>query len=454
MGTGRHFDEMFSSRYGEFFYTTTHDVSGVASQYFQGLFQSSKKNMERMEEVVPDSDHQSLHHFLSNSGWDEKPLLVKISNDGNHLLGERSNSCLIIDETGFAKKGNHSVGVSRQWCGQLGKVENCQVGVFSVVCNGKYVTPADYRLYLPQSWTDSEDSPERCEGAKIPEEYQVYKSKRELALELVVSARESGIGFNWIGADGFYGDAPWFLCTLADMGETFVIDVHKDRVVYLQDPQPKAPERKPSSRGNPPALLEAQVEGVKVCDWAKKQPDAAWRRVEVRNSTKGKIKVDILHKQVWIWDYSLQEPQARLWHLIVRREVKNPHKIKYSLSNAEQDTSLHRLAFMQAQRYWVERSFQDGKNECGMGDYQVRSWLGWHHHMAMVVLAMLFMLEVRWLHRRCIPLLSYHDIVTLLLCTLPKRDIMPQEILRQLKKRHRKRLSAINSYIKREMEET
>jgi SRSO17 transposase len=139
---------MFSSRYGEFFYTTTHDVSGVASQYFQGLFQSSKKNMERMEEVVPDSDHQSLHHFLSNSGWDEKPLLVKISNDGNHLLGERSNSCLIIDETGFAKKGNHSVGVSRQWCGQLGKVENCQVGVFSVVCNGKYVTPADYRLYL------------------------------------------------------------------------------------------------------------------------------------------------------------------------------------------------------------------------------------------------------------------------------------------------------------------
>jgi len=268
----------------------------------------------------------------------------------------------------------------------------------------------------------------------------------------VESARENGMGFNWIGADGFYGDELSFLYKLDAMGETFVIDVHKNRTVYLQDPAPQVPETKPGHRGRPFSQLKSQVEGEKVCDWVNDQPESAWRRVDVRDSSKGKLKVDILHKPVWIWDSNLQEPEAHLWHLVVRREVKNPHKIKYTLSNAPHETSLHRLAFMQAQRYWVERSFQNGKNECGMGDYQVRSWVGWHHHMAMVLLAMLFMMEEYWLRRRSIPLLSYHDIVILLVTTLQRRDIMPQEILRQLKKRHRKRLSAIKSHEKREME--
>ena len=140
MGVGSDF-EMLKNRYGDYFHTPFRDVSDAAGKYLQGLFQSSKKNMERMEEVVPGSDHQALHHFISNSPWKEKPLLMQIGNDANHLLGNGLNSSLIIDETGFAKKGIHSAGVSRQWCGQLGKVENCQVGVYSVICNGKHVTP-------------------------------------------------------------------------------------------------------------------------------------------------------------------------------------------------------------------------------------------------------------------------------------------------------------------------
>ena len=451
LGIGNAFG-MLKNRYGEHFHTSFRDVSDVAGKYLQGLFQSSKKNMERMEEVVPGSDPQALHHFISNSPWNEKPLLMQIGNDANHLLGNSLNSCLLIDETGFVKKGNHSAGVSRQWCGQVGKVENSQVGVFSVICNGKHATAVDYRLYLPESWLDSVDWQKRCNDGKIPSEYQVYKSKRELALELVESARANGMGFNWIGADGFYGMESSFLYKLEAMGESFMIDVHKDRIVYLEDPAPQVPETKPGHLGRHFSRLKPQVEGEKVCDWVNEQPESAWRRVEVRASSKGKLKVDILHKRVWIWDSDLQESEAHLWHLVVRREVNSPHKIKYSLSNAPQETSLHRLAFMQAQRYWVERSFQNGKSQCGMGDYQVRSWVGWHHHMAMVLLAMLLMMEQYWLHRGSIPLLSYRDIVILLVATLQKRDIMPQEIMRQLRKRHRKRLSAIKSHKKRQME--
>lgn len=141
-----------------------------------------------------------------------------------------------------------------------------------------------------------------------------------------------------------------------------------------------------------------------------------------------------------------------MWHLIVRREVNAPDTIKYSLSNAPSDTSVERLAYMQAQRYWIERTFQDAKNECGMGDYQVRSWIGWHHHMAMVLLAMLFMTEERLLHKESIKLLSCTDIVQLLKTILPRRDITVTEVLRQIGIRHKKRQASIDSARRKQQE--
>ncbi|XOF33648.1 MAG: hypothetical protein ACL93V_16900 [Candidatus Electrothrix sp. YB6] len=130
--------------------------------------------------------------------------------------------------------------------------------------------------------------------------------------------------------------------------------------------------------------------------------------------------------------------------LVVRREVKSPKKIKYSLSNAESNTSTRRLAYMQAQRYWVERPFQDAKNECGMGDYQARGWLAWHHHMTMVMMAMLFMVEQRLYHQVGVPLLSCADITTLLKSILPRRDVNEDEVIRQLRQRHEKRQASID----------
>jgi SRSO17 transposase len=139
----------------------------------------------------------------------------------------------------------------------------------------------------------------------------------------------------------------------------------------------------------PVILPEDWIKDRKRCKKAK-----AGKRVEIRESIKGKLLVDIRHREVWVWDG--KESIARKWHLGVRREINSPEKIKYSLSNAPSNTHTKRLAFMQAQRYWVERPFQDAKNQCGMGEFQARGWVAWQHHMSMVMLAMLFMLEQRF----------------------------------------------------------
>lgn len=167
------------------------------------------------------------------------------------------------------------------------------------------------------------------------------------------------------------------------------------------------------------------------------------KKCKVRFSKINYLHVEIVLFLDWFQLVSVARPRFLaafcVWHLVVRREIDSPTEIKYSLSNADPETTVKRLAYMQAQRYWVERPFQDAKNECGMGDYQARGWLAWHHHMTMVMMAMLFMIEQRLHYQLEIPLLSCTDITTLLRSILPRRDVTMDEILRQLEKRHKKR---------------
>ena len=394
--------------------------------------------MERMAEVVPDSDDQSLQHFLTSSPWDEGPVIDHVAQDANHLIGGKPNSCLLIDETANPKKGTKSVGVARQWCGEQGKVDNCQVGVFAVLAWKEHHVPIDYRLFLPQSWIN--DKP-RCLKAGIPQDAIKFNRKQDLALQMVISARQRGVQFNWVGCDGFYGEDPSFLRALDQINVVFMADVHKDQLIYLEDPDPIVPVGK-SKKGRKPTRLKAKTEPIRVDQWVQQQPGKAWKRRSIRDTTKGVLRVDILHRRVWLWDG--KEEKAKHWHLIVRREI-NGSKTKYSLSNAPGNTSIKRLAYMQAQRYWVERSFQDSKNSCGMSEYQARKWRSWHHHMALVMMAMLFMLEQRLKYKDSYPLLSCSDIISLLCHFLPKRTINSEEVLRQLDVRHRKREASIES---------
>ena len=409
--------------------------------------QARKKNMERMAEVVPESDEQVLQHFLSNSNWDERGVLDQVALEVDALLGGTPESALLIDESGITKKGNKSVGVARQWNGRLGKVDNCQVGVYAALSRGSQSTLIDTRLYLPSAWVKDKA---RCVAADVPNHARRVKSKPELALEMVRYNRRLGVRFSWVGMDGLYGKDPALLRSLESDGETFMADVHKDQYMYLEDPRPVVPAYTPG-RGRKRTKLVAQSEKVRVDEWTKAQPATAWIRLTLRDSTKGELRVEVLHRRVWLWDG--KEAQARHWHLIVRREIKARDEIKYSLSNAPEHTSLQRLAQMQGQRYWIERSFQDGKSQAGLNHYQARGWKAWHHHMALVMMAMLFMLKQRIEHQNDLPLLSCADIETLLAHFLPRRDVGVEEVIRQMEVRHQKRQASIDfAYAKQQLE--
>ncbi len=398
--------------------------------------QARRKNMERMEEAVVDADHQQMQHMLTHSPWEHRAVLDQVALEADGLLGGSDESGLLIDESSFVKKGKHSVGVARQWCGRLGKVDNCQVGVFAALGKGHLATLTDMRLFLPKEWVDDA---RRCEKAGIPTAERQARAKSELALEMVAHQRALGVRFAWVGVDGGYGKEPAFLRGLNAMGERFVADVHKDQRIYLEDPEPHVPPSR-GKRGRPRTRLETDVTAQRVDEWAAQQPQESWQRVALRDSTQGALEVEVLHQRVWLWDG--KEQQAQHWHLIVRREIDSPQTLKYTLSNVEERTCAQRLAQMQAQRFWIERAFQEGKSECGMADYQARKWSSWHHHMALVAMALLFMLEERIAQRDDY---SCSDIETLLQTFLPRRDLDRQEVIRQMEKRHQKRLAATAS---------
>jgi SRSO17 transposase len=400
-----------------------------------------------MEEVIPEADHQALQHLLSESAWEERAVLDQVGQEANRHLGGHPDSSLIIDESGCPKKGTRSVGVARQWCGQLGTVENCQVGVFAALGRGTEATLINERLFLPQRWTAD---PARCQAAGIPVEQRHFKRKHDLALEMITHPRQQGIGFAWVGCDGVSGSDPAFLRALDDQGEIVGGDVHQDQRLYRDDPQPRLPPAV-TLRARPPARRQAPTPAVRVDRWAHQQPAAAWQRVNWRDGTTGSLPGDILHRRVWLWDG--EESQARPWQVLVRREVDTPTELQDSLSNAAADTPAPRLAFLQGQRYWIERALQHGKQDVGLGDYQVRSWRGWHHHLALGMMAMLFTLEERLLHHPTRPLLSGTEIRALLNHFLPRRDTTLEEVLRQMEVRHRKRQAAIDSAHRRQLRE-
>jgi SRSO17 transposase len=411
----------------------------VAQRYLHGLAQAEAATFAAMAAVVEDGCEQQFQHFISNAPWRHEPVIAQIARDADRLLGGKPDSALLIDESSFVKQGDRSVGVARQWCGRLGKVDNCQVAVFAVLTDGARHTPVDMRLYLPQRWIDD---PARCDRAEIPTQARTMRSKTDLALEMVRAARARGMRFGWVGVDGGYGKEPAFLRALDDMGEVFVADVHCDQRVWTELPGLHVPAAQ-STRGRPPSKQQASVDDITVEKLVAGFGADDWSRCTLRDSTRGPLRVDIAHRRVWVWDG--EEAATRCWHLVVRREVGAPKKIKYSLSNAPAETSRERLAQMQGERYWVERAFEDAKGACGLADYQAVGWRAWHHHVTMVMLAMLFIAEQRVAHQPGLALLTPRDIVEMLKETLPRKPQGKEALVAQINQRHARRRSAIES---------
>ncbi|MFN2127798.1 MAG: IS701 family transposase [Anaerolineales bacterium] len=383
----------------------------IAKDYLKGLLKCEKghANMERIEEEIDNKNNGAYHHFISNSKWDYQELIKKLSLDVSQVLKEnkaKSNvpTGYIIDESAHLKKGNESVGVANQYAGVAGKIDNCQVAVYSSLVNDNLATIINERLFLPESWTSSK---KKCDKVGIPEEYRVYKTKPQLALEMIDQDISNGVEFDWIGGDGLYGHSSELTRGLDERGKLYVLDIHKDELVYLEKPELFIPEKK-GGKGKVAEKLKADNGPIRVDHYMDGLDHIDWYKVKVRKTAKGWLKLMVHVVDVWIWN--VKEEEARKRTLIITKTKGKRSKIKYSFSNGGAGTYQPKeYAYFQAQRYWVERTFDDSKNELGMSDYQTRKWIGWHHHQSLVMLASFFLLKQKIENEQEFPLMSVRD---------------------------------------------
>src|SRR3984893_8103956 len=279
----------------------------------------------------------------------------------------------------------------------------------------------------------------RANGSLRPKANWLWKSSsRPVAMECALAGS---------GPMRARGRGPDFLFALADAGQTFLIDVHKSFAIYEVDPQLRIPE--PSSKEPKARRLVSGQKSLSVEEFVESCSTKDWRVCNVRETTRGSLKLRVLRKSVYVLDK--QSEQGRRYELLVTENLDGQDR-KYSLTNQKPSTSTQRLSWMQRQRYWVERCFEDGKSQCGMADYQLRLWNAWHHHMALVMMAMLFMLSEKLRMQEQCPLLSCADIERLLAAFLPRRDASPEQVLSHMNRRHEMRRRAIESHAKRNAE--
>jgi SRSO17 transposase len=401
--------------------------------------------MERMVEHVADSEYFSIQHFISESPWEARGCFDSVSEDTSKLFEDQQCVCLLIDESAHTKKGLKSVGVSRQYSGQLGKVDRCQVAVYGALSADEYYNLIDTRLYLPREWADDK---KRCEAAGVPNEEIKHRTKPELALEILGHQKRLGTRFHWAVADGLYGHDSDFRKNTDTLGILYMYDVHNDDGVYLERPDIFVPERT-SVKGRTPVRRKASTQLYKVLNLAKSLEESSWKEYHIRNTTKGVLKANIWVQKVYTWDGKSSSPRQEL--LVVQRitNEKGVHEYKCSLSNApENQHSWLELAQVQAQRYFVERSFQETKQQAGMSEYQVRGWLAWHHHMAMIMMSMFFVLSEKIRFADQYPLLSAYDARQFIIHTYASKINSIEDVKIQMENRHRQRKIAIDQHYK------
>jgi SRSO17 transposase len=363
-----------------------------------------------------ESGIRSAQHFISEGAWDDKTVLKCHAEEVSKDLGE-ADGVLIIDGSDFAKKGEDSAGVQRQWCGELGKVENCQAGVFLGYASSRGYTLLDRRLYLPEAWF-SADYQEKRTRCGIPAGI-TFKRKAELALDMVTERAYSGVlPYQWVCFDEFFGQDSAFLHEVGAYG-WYLAEIPKDTRVYLTLPRTGVPQW--SGRGRKPSrerVLEGDTQTV--TEIAAELSPESWQRMTLKEGSKGPMVAELACLSVYVVregdddNLSIGEQQ-----LVLRRDVVSG-ELKAYLSNAPKSTPTETFARVSVMRWPIERCFEEGKQELGMGDYQVRSYLGWHHHMTLVILAHFFLVRLKLRLKDKAPNLTLPQTVLLLKASLPQ----------------------------------
>ena len=365
------------------------DTRGHLPKYLEGqLSDIPRKSVEpiALKVGVP---VRTLQEFLSFHRWDEDDLRDKLQ-----AIVARDHAAVnaigLIDETSAVKKGDKTPGVQRQHCGAVGKQENCMVTVHLGYTAGDFHCLLDGELFLPQSW--SQDRP-RCEEAGIPES-MVYRPKSEIALELYARARANGVHFEWLTFDEWYGVKPQFLRALDQQEQKFVGEVHKHYSAWIKPPPTTTrPDARKAGRGqSSPRRLRARsakprhVEDMLKAPQLRHQP---WQRWRIKDGAKGPMVWEIKHVLIYPKDADGLPDHA--YHLIIARNVLNPHEVKYFISNAPENTPLGKLLWVAFSRWRVQRCFEDQKGEVGLDHYEGRRYLGLKRHLILSSLSYLFL---------------------------------------------------------------
>ncbi len=356
-------------------------------EYLKALLvqSSERRNAENLSEVVKGSA-RVLQRFLTEASWNDQVMIARLQ----QYLGPRLNDDLgvwAVDDSGFAKQGKLSAGVARQYCNSLGKVAGCQVGVFLAHVGPRGRALVDKRLYLPQSWTDD---PARCEAAGIPMEAQAYKSKTELALQMLENARSLGyLRSDWVTGDDAFGQSPEFRQSLEAMGFGYVLEVPKTTPVWPLITVYESPEW--SGRGRPPVSKPVEGQRKTVEQRAAELPRRAWQKITVAEGSQGPRTYLFAFERVRETD---DNTPGKLRWLIYRKNLDGSEP-RYYFSNADEEIEQRTLARVAASRWPIETEFEAEKSYAGLDEYEVRTWRGWHHHITMSLLAGAFLLTLQ-----------------------------------------------------------
>jgi SRSO17 transposase len=392
------------------------DQARWAEVYLRGLLSDCER-----KSIEPMALHlgvaiRPLQHFISQSCWSIEPIIAQHQLLVGSTLGEEDGAFL-VDESGVVKQGQDSVGVDHQYCGSVGKVANSQVGVYLGYASRKGYTLLDGQLFVPEVWFSEAYAAKRL-STEMPSTLE-SKTKPEIALELLRRAVARGsVRARWLAADALYGNSVAFRDGVAALSLYYFTAVSCDTLIWRRQVALFVPTY--SGKGRKPSRVRLKTPSntpYRVDELAKRLPKSAWKRTTIKEGSKGPLVCDVVMVRVTEARDGL--PGPRLW-LVIRRNVADPTDVRYYLSNAPETTTEGELVRMLGMRWPVELTFEQGKQEVGLDDYEVRSWQGWHHHMMMVMLAHHFLVWVRLEWKDLSPALTLNQVRLLLISVLPK----------------------------------
>ena len=333
----------------------------------QGRLSSLERKTSEPIAYLAGQERKPVQNFVGAGAWDDEAFMTELRGHVREEIGE-ADAVLVLDPSAFAKKGTASCGVDRQWCGRLGKLENCQVGVFWGYASSKGRALVDRRLYLTKDWAEDRRRRQQCH---VPAGV-VFQEKWRMGLEGLARIGPE-LPHGWIAADDEFGRVAEFRAALRHRRERYVLDIPGNTLMRVVG------ERTAQGR---------KASFVRVDTWAAQQPASRWQKLRMRAGTKGELVVRALTVLVQTKEEGGRVGAAE--QLVVIRNVAGEPRTWYALSNARHEP-LKTLVAVKGLRHTIEELYQDGKGEVGLGQYEVRSWVGWHHHMTLALLALWFL---------------------------------------------------------------